>query len=173
MKRIYIILILFVMLFYLVSCQTNNDNLLSVPSYDDFTGEKSTILVDLKGAINFPNVYEIKIGTILYELINLAGGLDTDADVSNVNLAMILKENQMISIPYKKNIINNENSSLININTASLETLCTLPGIGTSKANNIINYRLNNGFFITIEDILQVNGIGEELFNKIKDYICV
>lgn len=175
MKRIYIILILFVMLFYLVSCQTNNDNLLSIPSNNDFTSEKSTILVDLKGAINFPNVYEIKIGTILYELINLAGGLTSKADISNINLATIINDNQMIVIPEKKIIINNEGLSngLININTATLEDLCNIPGIGTAKATNIITYRNQNGFFISIADIKNVKGIGDELFNKIKEYICV
>ena len=171
MKRIYIILILFVMLFYLVSCETNNDNLLSIPTNNDFTSEKSTILVDLKGAINFPNVYEIKIGTILYELINLAGGLTSKADISNINLATIINDNQMIVIPEKKIIINNEGLSngLININTATLEDLCNIPGIGTAKATNIITYRNQNGFFISIADIKNVKGIGDELFNKMKE----
>ena len=81
----------------------------------------------------------------------------------------------MITIPYKieNESNNNDSSGLININTASVNELCTLPGIGTSKANNIVNYRNSNGYFITIEDIKKVSGIGEELFNKIKAYICV
>lgn len=175
MKRIYIFLIVFIMMFYLVSCQTNNENLLGGTTFNDFTNEKSTILVDIKGAINFPNVYEIKIGTILYELINLAGGLTAKADISNINLATIINDNQMIVIPEKKVIINNDvpSSGLININTATLEELCNIPGIGTAKATNIISYRNQNGFFISIADIKNVKGIGDDLFNKIKEYICV
>lgn len=131
------------------------------------------LIIDLKGAIKLPNIYTVKEGTILYELINLAGGLDVNADVSNINLAAVLTENQMITIPYKKVNNNSQTSDLVNINTATVEELCSLPGIGTSKANSIINYRMNNGFFITINDIKKVSGIGEELFNKIKEYICV
>jgi competence protein ComEA len=158
------------MLFYLVSCETNNDNLLSIPSNNDFTSEKTTILVDLKGAINFPNVYEIKIGTILYELINLAGGLTSKADISNINLARHLTANEMIIIPRMENSSNN---NLININTGSLEELDSLPGIGKTYAEKIIEYRKEYGFFNTIEDIKKVPGIKDDIFEKIKNFITV
>ena len=131
------------------------------------------LIIDLKGAIKLPNIYTVKEGTILYELINLAGGLDVNADVSNIHLAAVLTENQMIPLPYNQVNNKSQTSDLVNINTATVEELCSLPGIGTSKANSIINYRMNNGFFITINDIKKVSGIGEELFNKIKEYICV
>ena len=81
----------------------------------------------------------------------------------------------MIIIPEKK-VVGEENSvkdSLININSATLSDLCTIPGIGVAKANSIINYRDEHGLFINIAEIKNVNGIGDELYNKIKEYICV
>lgn len=170
MKK-FILFFIIIGLLFISSCGENNYVINT--SLQTNVESNKTLIIDLKGAIRLPNIYAVKEGTILYELIKLAGGLDKDADVSNVNLALVLKENQMISIPYKKSIENNNTSSLININTASVESLCTIPGIGTAKANNIINYRNNNGYFITIEDIKKVNGISETLFNKIKEYICV
>lgn len=171
MKKFIIFIILINLIFINQSCENDNYIINSAPP-TNFESSKM-LIIDLKGAIRLPNVYSVKEGTILYELINLAGGFEEDADVNNVNLALELKENQMILIPYKKSIENNNTFSLININTANLETLCTLPGIGTAKGNNIINYRNSNGYFITIDDIKKVNGISEGLFNKIKDYICV
>ena len=169
MKKILLLLITFLIIFILHSC--NDDNYIINNNQQEII-DSSMLIIDLKGAIRLPNVYTVKEGTILYELINLAGGFDINADTSSVNLALVLKENQMIQIPYKK--LDNEmsSSSLININTATKEELCTLPGIGSAKATNIINYRTNNGYFITIEDLKKVSGIGEELFNKVKEYIC-
>lgn len=170
MKKYFCLLLVLLLIVSNYSCQ-DEEFIINTPSINQ---ESSTMLIiDLKGAIRLPNVYTVEEGTILYELINLAGGLEVNADVSNINLALVLSENQMITIPYKKESTESSSSSLININTATVDELCTLPGIGASKANNIINYRMNNGYFITIEDIKKVSGIGEELFNKIKAYICV
>lgn len=170
MKKILLAILAFLFIFILHSCSEDS---YIINHNQQETIESSMLIIDLKGAIRLPNVYTVKEGTILYELINLAGGFDINADTSCVNLALVLKENQMIQIPYKK--LDNEvsSSSLININTATKEELCTLPGIGSAKATNIINYRTNNGYFITIEDLKKVSGIGEELFNKVKEYICV
>ena len=175
MKHIYKVFIITLMFFLLVSCKSDNPYIPISPSNNEILNEKTSILVDIKGAINFPNVYEIKVGTILYELINLAGGLTPNADISNINLATIISDNQMIIIPEKK-VVNEEDSvkdGLININSATLSDLCTIPGIGAAKANNIINYRNEHGFFISITEIKNVSGIGDELYNKIKEYICV
>lgn len=88
-------------------------------------------------------------------------------------------ENKVSIITSNENNENNENnnssvsSSLININIASIEELTTLPGIGESKAQNIINYREENGYFKTIDEIKNVNGIGESTFDQLKKYITV
>lgn len=170
MKKILLAILAFLFIFILHSCSEDS---YIINHNQQETIESSMLIIDLKGAIRLPNVYTVKEGTILYELINLAGGFDINADTSSVNLALVLKENQMIQIPYKKLDHEVSSSSLININTATKEELCTLPGIGSAKATNIINYRTNNGYFITIEDLKKVSGIGEELFNKVKEYICV
>ena len=130
------------------------------------------------------------------DVITLAGGLKEGADTSNINLAKIVSDEMTIIIysteevlekfkqevcicncPYIENnacINNNDNNSnLININTATIEELTTLTGIGDVKAEAIIKYRNEVGKFKTKEELLNVDGIGESLFEKIKDDITV
>ncbi len=134
----------------------------------------SYIYVDIKGAVKTPGVYRITSNTRLFQLVEIAGGLTTDALVKNINLSQKLTDESSFYIPF----FNDEESSvseteLININSASLAILDTLPSVGESTAQNIIDYRKNIGSFKAIEDIMNVSGIGEATFYKIKDYICV
>lgn len=154
----------------------------------------NTLVVDIKGMINNPGVYEVEEGKRVNDIIKLAGGLKEGADTSNINLAklvtdemtIIIYSNEEVLEKYKKEVcicdctyivndacINNNESKLVNINTASLEELITINGIGKAKAEDIINYRKENGNFNTIDDIKNVPGIGVSLFEKIKDYITV
>ena len=119
-------------------------------------------------------------GSRVKDVIELAGGLTSDSDTSNINLAKIIEDEMVINInSVNDNSGNNYGmnstnlSDLININTASLEQLMTLSGIGESKAKSIISYREENGNFKAIEDITKVSGIGQALYEKIKDYITV
>lgn len=171
MKKVLAVLILIICLLSLCSCSQNE--YLSDAPVQNISPSSNMLLIDLKGAVMMPNVYKVKEGTILYELIMLAGGLTSSADVSNLNLVMLLTENQMIIIPEKKHSSTNQESGLVNINTATVQELTTLPGIGTAKATTIIAYRESNGYFITIDDLKKVSGIGNELFNKVKAFICV
>ena len=136
--------------------------------------------VDIKGCIKNPGVYKLIKGSRVKDVIELAGGLTSDSDTSNINLAKIIEDEMVININsvndnsgnnYSMN--SNNLSDLININTASLEQLMTLSGIGESKAKSIISYREENGNFKAIEDITKVSGIGQALYEKIKDYITV
>ncbi len=136
--------------------------------------------VDIKGCIKNPGVYKLVKGSRVKDVIELAGGLTSDSDTSNINLAKIIEDEMVININsvndnsgnnYSMN--SNNLSDLININTASLEQLMTLSGIGESKARSIISYRKENGNFNEIEDITKVSGIGQALYEKIKDYITV
>ena len=136
--------------------------------------------VDIKGCIKNPGVYKLVKGSRVKDVIELAGGLTSDSDTSNINLAKIIEDEMVININsvndnsgnnYSMN--SNNLSDLININTASLEQLMTLSGIGESKAKSIISYREENGNFKAIEDITKVSGIGQALYEKIKDYITV
>ena len=124
------------------------------------------------------------------------GGQTENADLSKVNLAYIVEDGTQIYIPkynenltdisliredagegiIKESVVNNEtstNKTKVNINTATKEKLITLPGIGDSMAEKIIEYRTQNGKFEKVEDIKKVSGIGESKFNNIKDMITV
>lgn len=145
--------------------------------------EEEYIYVDIKGEVINPNVYKLKKGLRVIDVIELSGGLTENADTSNINLSKIVTDEMVIVIKSKteeKEYIdsdielsnNNYNNPLININSCTINELLTLPGIGEAKANNIIEYRKKNKFN-TIEDIMNVSGISESLFNKIKEYIKV
>lgn len=141
--------------------------------------EEDFIFVHIEGEVENPGLAKIQYGTRLYELIEKVGGATANADLSRINLSSIISDEQKIVIPAK--IISSESdespenqnteNSLVNINTANKEKLMTLSGVGESTAEKIIKYRENNGYFNTIEDIMNVQGIGESKFNNIKDDI--
>lgn len=158
MKKILLCLLL---LFCLVGC--TEDDIYIVPSSDD-----ACIHVEIKGAIKYPGVYEVKSDAIMMDLINLAGGIINNANLDSINLASKLSDNQLVIIPSK-----DITSNLININKATIEELTTLEGIGTGKAESIIKYRNEVGLFTCIDDLKKVKGIGEALFEKIKAYITI
>ncbi len=161
------------------------------------TEDDKKTYVDIKGAIQNPGVYECN-NCLVKDVIDLAGGLTKDATTKNINLSKQVCNEMVVIINTKNelkkleqtnsaNVINNaaqitdknsnsnnnQTSGLININSADINTLITLNGIGEAKAQSIIDYRNANGPFKTIEDLLNVDGIGEALFAKIKDYITV
>ena len=105
----------------------------------------------------------------------MAGGTTEDADISRINLAKIVVDEEKINVPAKVVLEESEesNSKMVNINSASVEKLSSLNGIGKSTAEKIVKYREENGYFNTIEEIMNVSGIGESKFNSIKDNIEV
>ena len=154
-------------------------------SEDDFQIENTKedyIFVHIDGAVLNPGVKEVKEGTRIFELIELAGGALEEADTSRLNLASVLKDEQKVIVPYliteeasdySIKYQSNNSSNFININYANLAELQKLSGIGASMAQKIIDYRNENGLFNSIEDIKNVSGIGEAKYNKIKDDITV
>lgn len=130
-------------------------------------------IIDIKGAVLFPGVYSVESSALLIDVINLAGGLLENADSSNINLAMPVINNQMIIIPSKVSEVTKEEDDLININTSSVSELTILPGIGDVKAQNIVDYRNQNGKFTSIEQLKNVSGISETLYNKIKTMVTL
>ena len=106
------------------------------------------IRVDIKGAVRYPGVYIIPSNYLLKDLINVAGGLLDSANSNMINMVLPLSDNQMINIPYLEN--ENIKNLLININTATISDLTSLPSIGTSKAEKIIKYRHEHGAFKSI-----------------------
>ena len=152
---------------------------------------KEPIAVHVIGAVPRPGLYEFAEGARVQDAIDAAGGLLTSANIDSINLAALLEDGQQLSIPYKAGeepAVSNDDDSLvlpgateetssqtseelININTASVEELDGLPGIGPTIAQRIIDYRDENGPFQTIEDILNVSGVGPSTFDQIKDLI--
>lgn len=144
--------------------------------------EPETIYVYVTGEVVKPNMYELKKGDRIAELINMAGGFTDKADITSVNLAEKLEDEQHINITSKEIASSSGpapkgsvSGGKININTATADELDEfLPGIGEVLAGNIISYREKNGRFKNIEDICNVDGIGNgKKYENIKDKITV
>jgi competence protein ComEA len=144
--------------------------------------EKKTIMADVKGAIKNPGVYEAKEGERIIDIITRAGGLTEKADQTKVNFAMYVEDEMVLYIPEIGELESpdlttvtstKQNEVMVNINKAEQVELETLPGIGPSKSQAIIEYRNTNGPFKTIEDLQSVSGFGVKTFEKLKDKITV
>jgi competence protein ComEA len=148
--------------------------------------ESEVLYVYVCGAVKDPGVVELPAGSRVYEALEQAGGLTEDAADLTINQAALLEDGQQIYVPTKEEAgdwtpdvggstaddgADAGSSGKIHINTASLEELMTLPGIGESKAAGIIEYRESAGGFQSIEDIKNVSGIGDAVYTKIKDRI--
>lgn len=173
-------------LYYFVSTQDGpeeirfltEEELASVQGIQSVKPVEENLLIDIAGQIKKPGVIEISEGMSLFEVIEKAGGFTQDADMyyvqKNLNLSEIVTDRQKIYIPsiverQETSNVASSNSSLININESTLEELDSLPGIGLSTAEKIIQNRPYN----SIEDIKNVSGIGESTFEKFKDRIRV
>lgn len=150
--------------------QTDTETSVSVPETEDSDIADGMCYVYICGAVAEPGVYEVNQGSRIYEVVSMAGGLTEDADVSSVNQAEPVYDGQMVYLPTEAE---HETDGRVNINTASAEELMTLPGIGQAKAEQILTYRNANGNFSSEEEIMNVEGIKEGLYNRIKDNIRV
>lgn len=163
------------------SSEANNSS--SILENDESKNSKNTetIFVHIEGAVNSPGIKEVSKGTRVFEVINLASGECLDADISKINLASIVKDEQKIYVPFKSIEIEQIgvsafemfNTTQVNINSASKEQLQQLEGIGPAMAQKILDYREEVGYFGAIEDIKNVSGIGEVKYNSIKDNITI
>lgn len=207
-----IIIILFCLLSYFVIYRLNNinkkiDNKVVLNKQEKEENKNDSVeyvIVDIKGEVTTPGVYELIKGSRVIDVINEAQGLTSNANTRYINLSKILEDGDAIviysndeienaskeekievttpcvcedvnsaCIENNTNKENNQTSEKININTATQEELTSLTGIGESKAKSIIKYREENGNFKSIEDIMKVSGISENLFAKIKENITV
>lgn len=207
-----IIIILFCLLSYFVIYRLNNinkkiDNKVVLNKQEKEENKNDSVeyvIVDIKGEVTTPGVYELIKGSRVIDVINEAQGLTGNANTRYINLSKILEDGDAIVI-YSNDEIENaskeekievttpcvcedvnsacienntnketsQTSEKININTATQEELTSLSGIGESKAKSIIKYREENGNFKSIEDIMKVSGISENLFAKIQENITV
>jgi competence protein ComEA len=150
------------------------------PTAEPATPTPATISVYVSGAVKKPDVYTLPLNSIVKDAIAAAGGAIAEADLDRINLASHLSDQMQVYVPRKGEAAPPPNGSTpdaateqININTASVEELDKLPGIGPSIAQAIIDYRTQHGPFQTIEQINDVKGIGDALFAKIKAQITV
>ena len=151
---------------------------------------QNSIVVDVRGAITNPGVYELTLGDRIIDAIDLAGGYTKEADTSGINHAQKLQDEMRIYVPKIGEVLADSlidgqatvalpsesttaKDGKININRADETELTKLPGIGPSKAEAIIAYRDENGRFKTIDEIKNISGIGEKTFEKLKDLIVV
>ena len=145
------------------------------------TTQEAVIFVDIKGAVKNPGVYQMKSGDRVKDALDAAGGLTDEADSQKVNLAQRVEDQMVIVVPK----VGEEATEMpvggtskeaskdgkVNINTATVEELKTLKGVGEKKAEAIIEYRKKNGSFKTKEDLMKVRGIGKKLFESFQERI--
>lgn len=139
----------------------------------------TTAIVDVKGQIKTPGVYEVDIASRVNDVIDTAGGFTKDADKTQVNLAQKVQDEMVIMIPKEGEIVAQSGGEVadggekVKINQASQEEIESLSGIGPAKAQTIIQHREEHGLFKTVEDLLEISGIGEKTLETIKDDIQV
>lgn len=143
----------------------------------------STVIVDVKGAIKHPGVYEMSADARVTDVISRAGGFSENANQFEINLAQKVVDEMVIFVPREgeesfvpnspQAVQNGGESAKININDATIEDFTTLNGIGPKKAQAIVDYREENGSFQTIDDLTNVSGIGEKTLENMRDEIVV
>ena len=154
---------------------------------NESTNEVSSkeVTVYISGEVNSPGIVTVNSGERLANVVEKVGGVTSNADLNQVNMAIKVEDEEHYIIPKIGEVLevqesimaeNNgtkEDSSKININKATIEELDSLPGVGEATANKIVNYRDENGEFKSIEEIKNVNGIGDKKFQDMKDLIIV
>ena len=153
---------------------------------EDKTTVSTVIYVDVKGEIHHPGVYQMKAESRVKDLIEAAGGFTPLADDQKLNLAQLLEDQMVIIVPKKGEEVNSElaqaptsqkkevgKEGKVNINTATVEELKTLKGIGEKKAEAIIEYRKKNGSFKNKEELMKVRGIGKKLYESFQERVIV
>lgn len=145
--------------------------------------KNKSIVVEIKGDVSKPGVYNMAAGSRVKDLIEKAGGLIGDFDKAKLpNLAKKLKDEDCIFIKDKNDsnspannssVQSTDDAGIVNINTATVEELEKVPGIGPVTAKNIVDYREKNGDFKSIEDLKKVGRIGDKALSKLRDKLCV
>ena len=154
---------------------------------NNITNKEITVYVS--GEVNKPGIVTLNEGDRLAKAVEMVGGTTNKADLNGINMAIKVQDEMHYIIPKIGDVVKNNNSEIvsndntnqaeasktsqININTATIEELDTLPGVGEATANKIVNHRSENGEFKSIEEVKNVTGIGDKKFEEIKNLICV
>lgn len=158
------------------ACSKQEETTLHPVTEADFSAQEevSHIFVHVCGAVKSPGVYELPVGSRVYEAVEVAGGFQKKADTAGLNQAELLEDGMQLYVPAKESRTSDATSQAkVNLNTATVEELMTLTGIGEAKAKAIIAYRERHGRFKKKEDIMNISGIKEGMFSKIEDDITV
>lgn len=136
------------------------------------TATRVPVTVYVTGAVASPGVYILPAGSRVEAAVRAAGGFLEEAETEQVNLALPLEDGQQVDVP---GILRSDHvrSSRVNINTATVSELDSLPGIGPTTAQAIVDYRLLYGLFSSLQEIQNVAGVGPATFERIKDYITL
>ena len=162
------------------------ETLSSISSMTEISAASRQIKIYICGEVVNPGIYEVEQGTILNDVVLLAGGFTEDAALDHLDLVYVFNDNMSVYIPSEETlsegdsvILRNvsasggtEEQTLVNINTATKEELITLPGVGESTARAIIDYRQDH-LFERPEDLMNVSGIGEAKYARLRDHIRV
>src|SRR5699024_231642 len=157
----------------LSSNETEGDNA-------DIEEESGLVVVDIKGEVQEPGIYEMNGEKRIYNAIEEAGGFTSEADDTQVNLAQRLQDEMIVLVPKQgedpsevANVDSVSNEGMVKINYATQEEIETLNGIGPSKAEAIIQYREENGMFKQPEDLLEISGIGDKTLENLREQIVI
>ncbi len=151
----------------------------TVSAEETLAAEDKAVFVYICGEVVSPGVYEVPAGSRIWDVLLLAGGFTEDAAQDAINLAEKAEDGMQITVPSpaqeeaRRAARERQEAGLFNLNTASKEQLCTIPGIGETRAEAILRYREEKGGFASVEEIMQVDGIKEGLYAKIQDKIYV
>lgn len=193
-KRIGCITCVIWLILYLCACSQSSD--IYLEEYESYISEteqlvmqesseevqhkeKELCYVYICGAVAKPGVYALQEGSRIYEVVEMAGGLSEDADAMSVNQAEQVTDGMMIRIYTLSEradidaVKEDEADGRIDINTAGLSELMSLPGIGSAKAEAILSYRKENGPFSGVEELMNVPGIKEGIFQQMQEHIKV
>ncbi|HSR04149.1 MAG TPA: helix-hairpin-helix domain-containing protein [Proteiniclasticum sp.] len=186
-NRIMICACLCICLFSSSGCSRSDDHLFLDEETDDeivvVTKESDIvmdIIVEIKGEVQKPGVYAMPVNSRLNDLLTVSGGVSTSANLRNVNLAMKIEDGESFYIPSihdeEEEIILGEQKredGKIDLNKASREDLMSVTGIGPATADNILAYREEVGKFNSVDELVQVNRIGDKTLEKIRDFFIV
>ena len=197
MKRLFLLSVLFMWTVCCFGCGESGSVLKEMDTAAEEVQEEEpvqeeadleeTIFVDVCGAVQQPGVYELPAGSRIFQAIALAGGLTEEAESRLINQAEVLADGQQIRIYTREESENQEIAAAagqnagvqgaagakINLNLADKKVLMTLQGIGEAKAEAILAYRQEKGGFSSVEELMQVEGIKDKLYEKLKDKVTV